>query len=851
MKRALGPILAIFFFACTGDRPLIPSADRPVAQISDGNHSLGNPDFFFLPPLVPLPSGNVNYQPALFNPALVPVVDVCELSGDPMGGAVSCVRTVFGPVNATLNTNHYVVNWATNLSNAGAGLNVANFYRIRVFGSLGGKLLGFADVDPVSTGKELKNIQTNEIIGLVDGRTLPIKFEIEEGALCDPPGTSSCTTQTIPLTTGGTVVLEETGDRVIVPPQPNRPGQVISLSLQPCPSLPIDNPKVGPCLRVIADPPLVGPLVVRARVLLCSLNRNTDLTGLSHEQTHLLKVHRLDVGPPVVVQALPETPAPECLGGLGSVQPKSALDWLGQLAAAVFGPRELRASSAVLDVGEGGSTDFFSSFQLALPIKMQVVGLIDFIGDPNLALATPPRILVTDYHGEPAAGARIHFQITSVGGGSVTPLEVTSSADPVANVTVGSWVLGAAGVVHTLRAYGWGIASPADNGPQDGFDPYQPDITLPLSAQSPVPVHTGQLLFTGTARNLVEGLWTATGSLTAGKRDAAAALLNNGDVLVVGGVDDFGAQVYHPATGVFLATEGRPQFNHRSGLTATKLADGRVLVIGGMSAANNAEIYDPSTGAFTAVGGTLFSRIFHTATLLPNGKVLVVAGDVDTPDGFLTHATAEVFDPATNAFTLTGTLNVDRAAQGAVLLGNGQVLVVGGQQSTSPGFAAALRSAELWDPESGAWTLLAAQLSTNRAGPLVAMLGTGKVLVAGGAFSATSAELFDPAALTFTATGSTSSVHGSGDIAILADGRVLVMGGVQTGGGDAVTLNTAEIYNPATGLWTLAAPMLAARQQFTATTLLDGRVLVVGGASIALPAFLSSAETYSTVPPIP
>jgi len=218
LKRALGPILAALFVACSGDRPLTPNANQPFAVISDGNHSLGNPDFFFLPPLVPRPTGNVNFQPALFNKDLVPVVDVCELSGDPGGGAVSCVRTAFGPVNAALSSDHYAVNWHTNESNRGAGLVVTTFYRIRVFGSLNGKLLGFADVDPVSTGKELKNLLTNEVIGLVDGRTLPIKFSIEQGALCNPPGTSPCASETIVLANGGTVVLA-TGDRVIVPPQ--------------------------------------------------------------------------------------------------------------------------------------------------------------------------------------------------------------------------------------------------------------------------------------------------------------------------------------------------------------------------------------------------------------------------------------------------------------------------------------------------------------------------------------------------------------------------------------------------------------------------------------------------------
>lgn len=846
MKRALGPILALAFAACSGDRPLMPSEHQPLATISDGNHSAGNPDFFFLPPLVPSPTGNVHYEPSRFNPNLVPVVDVCELSGDPAAGPVTCTGVAFGPVSAQLDAGHYAVSWHTDQSNGGAGLSVSSFYRIRVFGSLGGQLLGFADVDPVSTGKDLKNIQTNEVIGLVDGRTLPIKFSVEDGALCDPPGTTSCSSATVDLEQGATVILEATGDRVIVPAQPDRPDQVITLSLQPCAGLPIDNPVFGPCLRVTADPPIEGPLAVRARVLLCSVDHDVDLGTLTHEQQHLLKVHRFNEGPPEVLQALPEASSSEC-AGIGSAEPANLLEWLGRLAKAALSPRELRASSALIDVGDAGSTEFFSLFQLALPVKMEIDGPSVFDGNPDQAVTPSPSVLVTDYHGDPVAGARVHFAVTSTGGGSVTPLTVLT--DATGHAAVASWVLGAAGT-HTLRAYGLGIASPGNNGPQDGFDPFQPDITLPLVDQDPVTAGTGEVLFTGNAASAAEGTWIAGPSMTNGRRDHTATLLSDGKVLIVGGTGGEGARLFDPATGGIVPTPSPQLFSHGQHATATLLNDGRVLIVGGNNTPFSAEIYDHATGTFTAVATTLFSRTAHTATLLNDGRVLLAAGQAQVTGGPQTHPAAEIFDPTTNNFSLTGTLNVDRSVHDAVRLPDGRVLVVAGDQTTTPGFGISLKSAEVWDPSTNAWTLLTSQLAHARSSPRLAVLSTGKVLVTSGS-GLNSAELFDPATLTFGNTGNSTAVHWAGSLTTLADGRVLFAGGVGDAGGGPLTTNVAEIYDPLTGTWSAAASLLAERQQHSATLLLDGRVLVVGGFSFAVDGDLASTEFFSLAPPIP
>ncbi len=176
--------------------------------------------------------------------------------------------------------------------------------------------------------------------------------------------------------------------------------------------------------------------------------------------------------------------------------------------------------------------------------------------------------------------------------------------------------------------------------------------------------------------------------------------------------------------------------------TATVLPNGQVLVVGGYSGRNSdywnsAELYDPATGTWATTGSLLAARGYgsHTATLLPNGKVLVVGGDTG---GYYT-ADAELYDPASGTWAMTGSLNAARRYHTATLLANGKVLVVGG--SGSGGW---LNSAELYDPASGTWTTTGS-LKTPRCYHTATLLPSGKVLVAGGYESGrpSSAELYD------------------------------------------------------------------------------------------------------------
>ncbi len=200
-----------------------------------------------------------------------------------------------------------------------------------------------------------------------------------------------------------------------------------------------------------------------------------------------------------------------------------------------------------------------------------------------------------------------------------------------------------------------------------------------------------------------------------------------------------------------------------------------MLVAGGLIIAallTSAELYDPASGNWTATGSLNTARSFHTATLLPNGKVLVAAGVTHLiGSSFLTSA--ELYDPASGSWTVTGSLNIARATYTATLLPNGKVLVAGGVS-----FSTLTSSAELYDPASGSWTATGS-LSTARYVHTATLLPNGKVLVAAGDGSSflTSAELYDPASGSWTATGSLNTARGDHTATLLPNGKVLVAGG--------------------------------------------------------------------------
>ena len=331
------------------------------------------------------------------------------------------------------------------------------------------------------------------------------------------------------------------------------------------------------------------------------------------------------------------------------------------------------------------------------------------------------------------------------------------------------------------------------------------------------------------------GSWNLTGALVDGRAGGhTSALLNNGRVLVAGGtalipgggVIQYSAfaEVYDPDTRTWKSTgtltTGR--YNH----TATVLHGGKVLVTGGNgfvsgipSTLASAELYDPSTGTWTITGSMSTARAGHRANLLQDGRVLVIGGTGSA--GAL--ASTEIYDPHTGTWTGSGSMSVPRGGQfTATLLNNGAVMVVGGPPLV-----------ELYDPHSGGWSITG-NLNTSRQNHTATLLHGGEVLVAGGSGPAgglSSAEIYNPHTGTWKNTGNLHDARFFHTATLLNNGLVLVAAGeASLPPPQFVTaLTSAELYDPKEGTWTVIGSLGEARFWHTAELLHGGGVLVVGG----------------------
>jgi uncharacterized delta-60 repeat protein len=391
--------------------------------------------------------------------------------------------------------------------------------------------------------------------------------------------------------------------------------------------------------------------------------------------------------------------------------------------------------------------------------------------------------------------------------------------------------------------------------------------------------------------NPAAGTWSNTGSMSTNRNLHTATLLSNGKVLVAGGfrntVTLTSVELYDPQTGTWSITESMAtaRYSH----TATLLPNGKVLVAGGGNFNNNtnntlisAELYNPQTGTWSTTSSMAMARSSHTATLLPNGKVLVAGGagfgvfssaelyDLQTTDIWITTgsmntareahtatllpngkvlvtggfnsngipSSAELYDPKTGAWSITSSLSVPRRDHTATLLSNGKVLVAGGYNDNSIG----LSSAELYDPSTSTWSVTGF-LTTGRYIHTATLLPNGKILVVGGVNAYSTTELYDPSTGSWSVTGSLTTGRFNHTATLLPNGKLLVAGGR---GENGIGLSSVEVYDSATGTWSITGSMVTARGDHTATLLPNGKVLVAGGANdVSSINSLSSAELYN------
>jgi large repetitive protein len=386
------------------------------------------------------------------------------------------------------------------------------------------------------------------------------------------------------------------------------------------------------------------------------------------------------------------------------------------------------------------------------------------------------------------------------------------------------------------------------------------NMTIPRCGETATLLPNGQVLFAGgltaggataTAElyDPVAGTFSSTGSMSVPRTGHTATLLSNGLVLIAGGencnsgcVYYNSAELFNPSSGTFSVTAGGMTTPY-TGAAAVLLATGKVLIAGGTSSGaifnTIAELFDPSTNLFALTGTMVNPRQAFTATLLQNGNVLLAGGQLST--GTVT-SDAEIYDPSTGLFAPTGSMNIPRDFHTASMLLNGQVLIAGGGGAVSRP-----TNAELYDPVSGTF-LLTGSLEETRLYHTATAQTNGTVVIAGGFGGQllSSVESYNPTTAIFTSQSVFMSVARAGHAATqLADGRVLF-----TGGQDAFSdvNSSAEIYDPASGQFSLTGSLIQGRFGHTATLLENGNVLVVGGYSDPSGSTLvSTAELYSPV----
>ena len=434
-------------------------ARPPAFAISDGAHGGGNPGFFFLPPLVSDPSGNPEFGDVA--PASVsPVVRICRLASDPTLGPAVCAEEVvsFSGSQISFSDGQYQVNWDTKATE----LSTSAFYRMSVY--VGTQMLGFADVDPV-TSREMRNPRSGDVFSLLDGRTLPIKFVVEEDGLCT--GGIECTIATV-TNSGGSFVLPSGNGGIYLPEGWLPPGIAsLSLTLQRVATGPdndcLEDGFTGPglvrqyegCMKITTDPDLAGKGGIQkpAVVGLCLEIPST------HPDYQYLSMIKSDAGRPLVVldDADPSVitgftcagfagspPPPEVIGWLpGPVQQLAATAWRGALKR--LDRIELVKSANAIDLGAGGRMEEFSDFShfgWGMHATISAVGSSTVSAPLGEYTTLAARVLANHVHqGAPSQSPALQnvpvtFTITSTAGGQMAEAgSETYTAGPLTVLT--------------------------------------------------------------------------------------------------------------------------------------------------------------------------------------------------------------------------------------------------------------------------------------------------------------------------------------------------------------------------------------------------------------------------------
>jgi hypothetical protein len=343
-------------------------------------------------------------------------------------------------------------------------------------------------------------------------------------------------------------------------------------------------------------------------------------------------------------------------------------------------------------------------------------------------------------------------------------------------------------------------------------------------------------LFVGAqVADVPSGTWAPASEMSAARAGASAALLADGRVLITGGLS---GDIDHPGVletaevfglnGAFTPASGMS--TARAHHASARLKDGRVLVTGGVTTDGNktksAEIYDPATNAWSDAGELLEARSGHTMSLLKSGRVLIAGG-----------ASLETYDPETGLFSFAGTLSPARTGHAAAVMLDGRVVIAGGDSDA--GFLTAI---DVY--EDGVGLMALGDLETARADLSATTMLDGRVLFAGGRNASGdlgSVEIYDPSFSSMVGTSASLAVKRSGHLAFLlpSNNHVLILGGTS----DGATLSSVEMYEPWNDIVRSTRAMESARSHAVGSTVAqDGLLLAAGGLNAS--GLQASAELY-------
>jgi len=341
------------------------------------------------------------------------------------------------------------------------------------------------------------------------------------------------------------------------------------------------------------------------------------------------------------------------------------------------------------------------------------------------------------------------------------------------------------------------------------------------------------------SNNTKFGTWQETGKLNQARYDFGIALLQDCRVLITGGRNTWidskplsSTEIYDPKNHQWSLSSPLNEARYWFG-NVVILMNGDVLITGGTRYGgyddiSSTELYNPESQKWEFSGNLNQPRRGATLVLLNDGKVLIAGGRQGRPDvpGFI--ASAEIYDPITGKWSITGDMNIPRVFAESIRLLDGKVMVFGGE---GPWFEYG-KTTEIYDPTTGKWTQTG-DLNMIHYWPSTLLLPDGKVLVVGGSdgnqnFN-TGVEIYDPSTGIWALQNSIQAARGSASIALLDNQTVILAGGVNQGTTSVESLNSTELLNLSTGVWSIGPNLSIASNSMKALWIPNIGLLITGG----------------------